>query len=61
MVASKYVIGVDIGTTSTKAVLFDTDGLLISTHSIEYLLYPDSALLADNMMNILQKMKLSVV
>lgn len=36
---SKYVIGVDIGTTSTKAVLFSADGTVISNHGIEYPLY----------------------
>jgi gluconokinase len=33
------VIGVDIGTTSTKAVLFDLDGQVISSHSVSYPLY----------------------
>ncbi|MDQ8733972.1 gluconokinase [Paenibacillus sp. LHD-38] len=47
MVASTYVIGVDIGTTSTKAVLFDTDGRLISTHSIEYPLYSPKPAIAE--------------
>lgn len=36
---SNYVIGVDIGTTSTKSVLFATDGKVISNHAIEYPLY----------------------
>ncbi|MFX3632417.1 MAG: FGGY family carbohydrate kinase, partial [Candidatus Pristimantibacillus sp.] len=43
---SSYVIGVDIGTTSTKSVLFDTKGVLIASHTIEYPLYspkPDVA------------------
>lgn len=37
--SSKYVIGVDIGTTSTKAVLFAADGTVISSNGIEYPLY----------------------
>jgi gluconokinase len=44
--ASSYVIGVDIGTTSTKSVLFDTKGVLQASHTIEYPLYspkPDVA------------------
>ncbi len=44
--ASAYVIGVDIGTTSTKSVLFNTKGVLITSHTIEYPLYspkPDIA------------------
>lgn len=36
---TKYVIGVDIGTTSTKSVLFSGDGKVISSHGIEYPLY----------------------
>ncbi|MBD1379477.1 gluconokinase [Metabacillus arenae] len=39
MVSSKYVIGVDIGTTSTKSVLFSVDGAVISSHGIEYPLF----------------------
>ena len=31
-----YMIGVDIGTTSTKAVLFDLDGTFITKHNIGY-------------------------
>jgi gluconokinase len=31
-----YVIGVDIGTTSTKAVLFDSHGQVIAKHAVEY-------------------------
>lgn len=34
--SGKYVIGVDIGTTSTKSVLFAVDGTLIAAHGIEY-------------------------
>ncbi|WP_246628384.1 gluconokinase [Paenibacillus oenotherae] len=43
---SQFVIGVDIGTTSTKSVLFTLDGAIIATHGIEYLLHsptPDTA------------------
>lgn len=36
---TKYVIGVDIGTTSTKSVLFTKEGRIISTHGVEYPLY----------------------
>ncbi|MCR2804567.1 gluconokinase [Paenibacillus sp. SCIV0701] len=41
-----YRIGVDIGTTSTKAVLFDLQGRALSRHGVEYPLLtpvPDSA------------------
>lgn len=34
-----YVIGVDIGTTSAKAVLFSKDGTVVSNYSIEYPLH----------------------
>lgn len=37
--SAKYVIGVDIGTTSSKSVLFATDGTVISNSRIEYPLY----------------------
>ncbi|MGG4491461.1 gluconokinase [Metabacillus idriensis] len=37
--SQKYVIGVDIGTTSTKSVLFKTDGTIVSTFGVEYPLY----------------------
>jgi gluconokinase len=36
---TKYVIGVDIGTTSAKAVLYAKDGTVIANHGIEYPLY----------------------
>lgn len=35
----KFVIGVDIGTTSTKSVLFKIDGTIVSTFGVEYPLY----------------------
>lgn len=39
IMSSKYVIGVDIGTTSTKSVLFSAEGSVISRHGIEYSLF----------------------
>ncbi|MBD8068602.1 gluconokinase [Bacillus sp. PS06] len=36
---SNYMLGVDIGTTSTKAVLFTKKGEVRSSHSVEYPLY----------------------
>ncbi|WP_394778090.1 gluconokinase [Undibacterium sp.] len=33
---SKYMLGVDIGTTSTKAVLFSHAGAVVSQHAVEY-------------------------
>jgi gluconokinase len=38
-VGTTYMIGVDIGTTSTKSVLFTTKGTVIAKHGIEYPLY----------------------
>ncbi|NGQ43151.1 gluconate kinase, partial [Staphylococcus aureus] len=32
----KYMIGVDIGTTSTKSVLYDENGAFIMKHQIGY-------------------------
>jgi gluconokinase len=34
-----YIIGADIGTTSTKSIVFDLTGKVIGSHSIEYPLY----------------------
>ncbi|MBP0725268.1 gluconokinase [Bacillus sp. RG28] len=39
LVNTKYVIGVDIGTTSAKSVLFAADGTVISSNGIEYPLH----------------------
>jgi len=33
---SEYMLGVDIGTTSTKAVLFTTQGKIVAQHAVEY-------------------------
>jgi len=35
----KYLIGIDIGTSGTKTVLFDTDGNVINSNTVEYPLY----------------------
>ena len=32
----EYMLGVDIGTTSTKAVLFTTQGKVVAQHALEY-------------------------
>jgi gluconokinase len=41
---SGYALGVDIGTTSTKAVVFDLQGHVVAHHSVEYpLLTPTPA------------------
>ncbi|MTH53065.1 gluconokinase [Bacillus mangrovi] len=37
-----YMMGVDIGTTSTKAVLFDEKGTVLSKHNAGYPLYTDA-------------------
>ncbi|PGK31672.1 hypothetical protein CN907_27110 [Bacillus anthracis] len=47
MVSSKYMIGVDIGTTSTKSVLFSIDGSVIANHGIEYPLYSPTPEIAE--------------
>src|SRR4051794_30220441 len=44
--SKKYMIGVDIGTTATKAVLFEPNGAVMASHHVEYPLYsptPDTA------------------
>ncbi len=42
-----YMIGTDIGTTSTKSVLFTTDGKLKAVHHIEYPLYSPTPATAE--------------
>jgi gluconokinase len=44
---SNYVIGVDIGTTSTKSVLFSTNGSVIASHGIEYPLFSPTPATAE--------------
>ena len=34
-----YLIGVDLGTSGTKTVLFDTEGTVISSATVEYPMY----------------------
>jgi len=47
MQTNKYIIGIDIGTTSTKAVLFDEKGTLIKQTNVEYPLYHDQPDMAE--------------
>lgn len=35
----RYLIGIDIGTSGTKTVLFDTDGNVVKSKTVEYPLY----------------------
>lgn len=44
---TNYMIGVDIGTTSTKAVLFEENGTLIAEASAGYPLYTEGAQIAE--------------
>ena len=34
-----YLVGIDIGTSGTKTVLFDEKGTVIASHTVEYPLY----------------------
>lgn len=47
MVHLSYYLGVDIGTTSTKAVLFGDKGTVISMHHVEYPLYSPAPSIAE--------------
>jgi gluconokinase len=47
MTGKLLYLGVDIGTTSTKAVLFKKDGTLVSMHHVEYPLYSPSPSIAE--------------
>jgi gluconokinase len=43
----RYVIGIDIGTTSTKAVLFTEKGNTVCAHAVEYPLYTSTTAAAE--------------
>lgn len=47
MEQNAYMIGVDIGTTSTKAVLFEENGTIVASANEEYPLYTDAADVAE--------------
>lgn len=56
-----YYLGVDIGTTSTKAVLYDEDGRLIDSFSQGYPLYRDPSGMAEQDPEILMNAVFSVI
>lgn len=37
----RYLIGVDLGTSGTKTVIFDTEGRALASHTVEYPLYQE--------------------
>ncbi|MFC4779081.1 gluconokinase [Paenibacillus sp. GCM10023252] len=45
--SQKYVIGVDMGTTSTKSVLFTEEGAVVAVHGIEYPLHSPTPEVAE--------------
>lgn len=47
MAIASYYLGVDIGTTSTKAALFGENGTVISMHHVEYPLYSPAPAIAE--------------
>lgn len=47
MHASMYMIGVDIGTTSTKSVLFEEHGKVVAQSTVEYPLYTPTPVVAE--------------
>ncbi|WP_040206153.1 gluconokinase [Neobacillus jeddahensis] len=47
MVKQSYYLGVDIGTTSTKSVLFGENGTVISMHHVEYPLFSPAPSIAE--------------
>ena len=47
MTVSPYMIGVDIGTTSTKAVLFKQDGSIVAQGSADYPLHTPTPVIAE--------------
>ncbi|CAG9621467.1 gluconokinase [Sutcliffiella rhizosphaerae] len=56
-----YMLGVDIGTTSTKAVLFTKDGKVKSQHAVEYPLYtPEMGAAEQDPNEILEAVTISI-
>lgn len=47
MHSQQFVIGIDIGTSSTKSVLFNTQGQALYKHLVEYPLYSPTSLVAE--------------
>lgn len=47
MASSPYMIGVDIGTTSTKAVLFEQNGTIVAQGSADYPLHTPTPAIAE--------------
>lgn len=47
MASSPYMIGVDIGTTSTKAVLFEQNGTILAQGSADYPLHTPTPAIAE--------------
>ncbi|WP_198663109.1 gluconokinase [Paraliobacillus zengyii] len=61
MMQKKYLLGVDIGTTSTKAVLFNRSGKIQSQHAVEYPLHtPVPGAAEQDVEEILQAVKISI-
>lgn len=45
----RYLIGIDLGTSGTKTVLFDEDGNTVKSHTVEYPMFqPDNGLAEQN-------------
>lgn len=58
---SRYSIGVDIGTTSTKAVIFTDDGQVVTQHAIDYPLHsPEPKIAEQNPDEIVSAVHLSI-
>lgn len=56
-----YLIGIDLGTTATKAVLFDQSGIQIATSSQSYPLYRDAQGMAEEDLEEIFTAMISVV
>lgn len=58
---SRYSIGVDIGTTSTKAVIFTDEGQVVAHHAIEYPLHsPEPRIAEQNPDELVSAVHLSI-
>ena len=58
---ASYYLGVDIGTTSTKAVLFGEHGKVVGMHHVEYPLYsPTPSIAEQDPDEIFQAVKITI-
>ena len=59
--ALEYLLGVDLGTSGTKTVLFDTEGNTVASATIEYPMYqPQNGWAEQDQVYLVPKMPLTI-